>query len=134
MSETAAPTFAGEAAGGNAQGLTPETIEAILADFRGWLGDVAAGNGALPPAPEKRVDLHALIGQFVALRHEVNLQTRAVRAQQEQNAQTLDSLKQSLEMLDESQASAEELDRHAQQFRQALEALKTPREPQEDAA
>jgi len=34
-------------------------------------------------------DLSALVGQFTALRHEVNLQTKAARAQQEQNAEAL---------------------------------------------
>ena len=33
----------------------------------------------MPPVPE-RVDLFTLVGQFAALRHEVNLQTKAARA------------------------------------------------------
>jgi molecular chaperone GrpE len=48
-------------------------------------------------APTESIDLHTLLGQFIALRHEVNLQTKAVRAQQEQNAQTLSALERSLE-------------------------------------
>ena len=43
---------------------------------------------APPPAsiePEP-IDLHTLLGQFVALRHEVNLQTKSVRAQQGRTA------------------------------------------------
>jgi molecular chaperone GrpE len=38
------------------------------------------------------VDLFALIGQFTALRHEVNLQTKAARAAVEQNAEVLRQL------------------------------------------
>jgi molecular chaperone GrpE len=45
--------------------------------------------------------LHTLLGQFIALRHEVNLQTKATRAQQEQNAETLRHLTAALEALAE---------------------------------
>jgi molecular chaperone GrpE len=45
---------------------------------------------------DERIDLHTLLGQFAALRHEVNLQTKAVRSQQEQNAQTLAALQAAL--------------------------------------
>jgi molecular chaperone GrpE len=69
--------------------VTPEQIEAILADFRDWLRDAAPAEA--PPAAEP-VDLHTLVAQFTALRQEVNLQTRAVRQQQEQNAETLRQL------------------------------------------
>jgi molecular chaperone GrpE len=63
-------------------------VDGLLADFRAWLTAVPP-----PPAEPSRepVDLHTLVAQFVALRQEVNLQTRAVRAQQEQTA---DALKQ----------------------------------------
>ncbi len=40
------------------------------------------------------VDLATLVGAFTALRHEVNLQTKAARAQSEQLAQALEALKQ----------------------------------------
>ena len=46
----------------------------------------------LPPpaaADGEPIDLHTLLAQFTALRHEVHLQTRAARAQQEQGAETL---------------------------------------------
>jgi molecular chaperone GrpE len=97
--------------------MTPHSVESVLADFRAWLSQAlaAAGSGGLdgdqiaPLAPEEApVDLHTLLGQFLALRHEVNLQTRAVRSQQEQNAETLKQLTQALQVLRQSQGGAEE--------------------------
>lgn len=89
--------------------LSPSGIEAILADFRLWLADLAGGHeaglregeapaepGALParrePRPPGAVDLFTLVGQFTALRHEVNLQTKAARAAVEQNAEVLKAI------------------------------------------
>src|SRR5438045_201465 len=111
MSESAPPPDAGGPAGGpEAAALTPEAIETVLADFRGWLTDLAAGRVAAPPpepgAGAGAVDLATLAGQFTALRHEVNLQTRAVRAQQEQNAETLRRLAQAVDALTEPPSSA----------------------------
>jgi molecular chaperone GrpE len=76
----------------------------VLADFRAWLSQAAAGpadNGQAEvcPQPAEPPDLHTLLGQLVALRQEVNLQTRATRAQQEQTALALDQLGQTVEML-----------------------------------
>jgi len=80
--------------------LTPEGIEAVLADFRSWLTDLAAGVVPEPaPLADEPPDLHALFGQFTALRHEVNLQTKAVRAQQEQNAETLQRLGEAVDAM-----------------------------------
>jgi molecular chaperone GrpE len=65
-------------------------IDAALADFRRWLEDLAAGRPEPPPEPdEPDVDLATLVGAFTALRHEVNLQTKAARAQSEQLAHAL---------------------------------------------
>jgi molecular chaperone GrpE len=50
-----------------------------------------------------------LLGQFLALRHEVNLQTKAVRGQQEQNAETLNQLTQALLGLRQAQSAAQAL-------------------------
>src|SRR5260370_4394884 len=94
MSEWPSSAVAGDAAVHPQAVLTPEAIEGVLADFRSWLQQLA---GAAPPdgvqqAPADQaqtIDLHTLLGQFIALRHEVNLQTRAVRAQQEQGAEAL---------------------------------------------
>jgi len=93
------------AAGQPARGaLTPESIERILANFRDWIGELPpirkepSSNGA--PEPEHgsgQVDLHTLVGQFVALRHEVNLQTKSTRASLEQNATTLQQLEEAVE-------------------------------------
>src|SRR5215813_13018876 len=91
MSEPATPGLAGgAAASGATPAVTPDEIEAILADFRDWLREAAPPFEA-PPGAEP-VDLHTLVAHFTALRHEVNLQTRAVRQQQEQNAETLRQL------------------------------------------
>ena len=71
--------------------LTPAAIDAVLADFRAWLESVAA---APPPAAEpddNPVDLATLVAALTALRHEVNLQTKAARAQTDQLAQALES-------------------------------------------
>ncbi len=103
------------------QALTPDVISAVLADFRAWLTALAAeeqragsvsdggqsvvhATGSSPLVP----DLHTLLGQFIAVRQEVNLQTRAVRAQQEQNAETLRQLTMALDTLRQSQPRLEE--------------------------
>jgi molecular chaperone GrpE len=103
MSDQPTPGIAEGTAEHRPQALTPETIEAILADFRAWLSE-AADKGSLPEtgaAAAETIDLHTLLGQFTALRHEVNLQTKAVRAEQEQNAQALDMLRETLNQLQE---------------------------------
>lgn len=114
MSESPPPAVVGDAAGNNRpQVLTPESIATILTDFRFWLQQLAeagpqieAGQG---PEPEPPIDLHTLLGQFVALRHEVNLQTKATRSQQEQNAEALQQLSAALEALQQAQATDEQV-------------------------
>jgi molecular chaperone GrpE len=69
--------------------MTPEEIDAVLADFRTWLAE-SAESAATAELPPESVDLYTLVAQFTALRQEVNLQTRAVRAQQEHTAQVLE--------------------------------------------
>lgn len=98
MSEPAPPSVAEDTADGAAQALSAEAIEQLLAGFRVWLQDQPAE--APEPAPaEPALDLSALLAPFVALRHEVNLQTKASRAQLEQNTQALEQLRLALEAL-----------------------------------
>jgi molecular chaperone GrpE len=90
----------------------------VLEDFRAWLTAAAASGRRGPadeayqpadcgrPPSEPRVDLAALVGQFTALRHEVNLQTRAVRAQQEQNQETLRQFAEVLNSIAQAPAAA----------------------------
>jgi molecular chaperone GrpE len=93
-------------------------VSAVLADFRAWLTalltEEASGGRQPPVGSEQRADasrspdLHTLLGQFLAVRQEVNLQTRAVRAQQEQNAETLRQLTAALDTLRQVQARGDE--------------------------
>ncbi len=106
MSESPPQDIAQDAFNPGVPSLTPEAITAVLEDFRGWLTSVGTGKAdAAPPAGEE-VDLYTLVGQFTALRQEVNLQTRAVRAQQEQNAETLRQLAETVEFLTQAPAPA----------------------------
>ena len=104
MSESPAPDVAENAARADPQTLTPDAIDAVVAEFRGWLTALAESPPAPPPADEAP-DLYTLLAQFTALRHEVNLQTRATRAQQEHNNETLRQLTHALDALREAQAS-----------------------------
>jgi molecular chaperone GrpE len=82
-------------------------VDGVLAEFRAWLTTFAQDPPApadATPSPKDAPDLHTLLGQFLALRHEVNLQTRAVRNQQEQNAETLRQLGAALDSLRAVQA------------------------------
>ena len=79
--------------------LSGEAIERILSDFRTWLVELAE----LPPASAEppAIDLNAIVTQFTALRHEVNLQTRAARSTLEQNGEALAQLRSAVEQLQE---------------------------------
>ena len=91
MSDAAASGgFADDPLDGSARELTPAAIDGLLADFRTWLLDLANGEPVAPASPAaESVDLFALVGQFTALRHEVNMQTRTSRTAVEQNAELL---------------------------------------------
>ena len=71
----------------------------MLAEFDAWLSEALAPAGTPSPQEAEELDLHTLLGQLIALRQEVNLQTRATRAQQEQNAETLRQLTDALAAL-----------------------------------
>lgn len=82
--------------------LTAESIERLLNDFRGWLYELSAVTDT-PAQPAKEApDLHTLLGQMIAIRQEVNLQTKTVRAQQEQNTETLRMLGEVIEELQQT--------------------------------
>lgn len=105
MSDSPPPGLAPDAAVPGGPALTPEAIAAVLEDFRGWLTAAASAPPADEPPAGPGVDLSTLVGQFTALRQEVNLQTRAVRAQQEQNAETLRQLAEAVEAVRETPAA-----------------------------
>ena len=89
MSEFAPPAqFEGSA--DRSEALTADTASAALEAFRQWLASdpPAAAEPEIEP-----VDLHTLVGQFTALRQEVNLQTRATRTQSEQLSEALTALR-----------------------------------------
>jgi molecular chaperone GrpE len=110
MSDAAPPLQPADSLGDAPAGgaLSPEAIDRILADFRVWLGDLAAIPA--PAEPPSEVDLHALIGQFTALRHEINLQTRSARTSIEQSGEAIGELRSALEELRERPASEDSLD------------------------
>ena len=126
--------------------LTPESIDALLADFRAWLeafppsphrgkgvggegasafppsplrGRGAGGEGADPLSPseslgESPFDIATVLQHFTALRHEINLQTKASRNQLEQNSQLITMLQESLGTLQRQENQLEDWDRQAQ--------------------
>ena len=105
MSDSPPSGLAPDAAVPGGPALTLEAIAAVLEDFRGWLTAAASAPPADEPPAGPGVDLSTLVGQFTALRQEVNLQTRAVRAQQEQNAETLRHLAEAVEAVRETPAA-----------------------------
>jgi molecular chaperone GrpE len=145
MSEFPPPGIAANAAVGAVPALTPEAVSAVLDDFRAWLMALVAAESLSPPTPlpsgergeapaplsplgrgvggegADAIDLHTLLAQFIAVRQEVNLQTRAVRAQQEQNAETLRQLTAALETLRQSQTRGDEA--RQQEIDEALRPL-----------
>ncbi len=105
--------------------MTQQQAEEILNDFREWLQRLPANETEATDSPTEMIDLHTLLGQFLAVKQEVNLQTKAVRAQQEQSAETLEKLSETLETLKQTQADAQsrwktELD---SQIRPVLESM-----------
>jgi molecular chaperone GrpE len=111
MSEHAPSIASGDSAVDPGAKLTPEAIDAILQDFRGWLEQAAAqsvpsatevGGGQEGAQPE--FSWHLLAAEFTALRQEVNLQTRAARAQLEQNAEAFQQLENAAHALDDARS------------------------------
>lgn len=115
-------------AGAPSDGAMPgAAVDRLLADFRAWLlaepraAAAAMAEGA-PPAP---IDLATVVGQFTALRHEINLQTRGVRAQQEQTGQAVDAVRQALAAAEQAGAdrAEQQAERQADALRPLLKAL-----------
>jgi molecular chaperone GrpE len=105
--------------------LSADAIESILADFRAWLHE--AREAAAPLAPWGRgdgdFDVATVLQHFIALRQEVNLQTKASRAQLEQNSQTIGMLQETLGTLERQQAKVEDAGSGADEIARPL--LKT---------
>ena len=73
--------------------MTADATDRILADFRTWLEALPDSGAARPETlPPPAVDLGALAAQFTALRHDVNLQTKATRAVLDQSGEALKQL------------------------------------------
>jgi molecular chaperone GrpE len=123
MSEFAPPAVPDDAAVRPQEPLSPAAVEALLEDFRSWLAHAPAPVELTPP-DGAAVDVFTLLGQFVALKHEVNLQTKATRAQQQQNADTLQQLARAVELL-EGQNAALEQAKEQEQEEQLKPVLKT---------
>jgi molecular chaperone GrpE len=100
MSEPTPPPRLEGAADGAAPGLSAGDVDRLLADFRSWLLDHPAAPADESEPAELDLDLSALVGSLIALRQEVNLQTRASRAQTEQTAQAVEVLGRALEALE----------------------------------
>ena len=81
--------------------------------------------GPAPAEMPPTLDLATLLGHFVALRQEINLQTRAVRTQQEQTGDIVGKVQQALDLAQRSQTRAEQAERQGQEekFRPLLGTL-----------
>ena len=86
-----------------------ESVETILAEFRSWLISSPTDVNDFAPV-EEPVDLHTLVSGLIALRQEVNLQTRSSRSQLEQNNETLQTLSRSLQTLETVSERQDQLD------------------------
>jgi molecular chaperone GrpE len=93
-------------AGERNQALSADAVDAILADFRAWLLE---SRETLPLEDAPALEVESVLQQFIALRHEVNLQTKASRAQQEQTGQALALLQQSLDRAADQEGQDESL-------------------------
>jgi molecular chaperone GrpE len=85
--------------------LTPEAIETLLQDFRVWLQETAQADDSCSSesTSEPEFQWQTLVAEFTALRQEVNLQTRAARAQMEQSGEALKTAQTSVAALEEHQ-------------------------------
>jgi molecular chaperone GrpE len=106
MSESPTPDSVENTSLDGAPTLTPERIESVLSEFRSWLNSAAESTATDSVPLDEPLDLYTLLAQFTALRHEVNLQTKAVRLQQEQSGDALKQLSTALDALRQTQTGA----------------------------
>ena len=91
--------------------MNADATETILDDFRAWLREA----GEVPaPEPAPDLDIATVVQHFIALRQEVNLQTKSSRSALEQNGQALALLQQSFDALQRQQAALQQSDKSAQ--------------------
>jgi molecular chaperone GrpE len=95
-------------------------LSSLLDGFEAWLRTQPPLG---PPSPSDGPDLSTLLREFLALRQEINLLTRATRTQQEQNAATLQALATALEQLrkEPPAPAAEDDETHRAQLKGLLE-------------
>jgi molecular chaperone GrpE len=88
-----------------AQAVSSDAIDSALNEFREWLRQAAPADTvhAAASPEEDAIDLSALLREFVSLKHEVNLQTRASRSQLELNSETLEQLSSVLARVEQQQ-------------------------------
>src|ERR1035438_8581644 len=88
-----------------------DAVEAILADFRTWLHEA---RDTAPAEAAPTLDVATVVQHFVALRQEVNLQTKASRGQLEQTGQALALLQKAFDALQDQQTKLQAGDQQAQ--------------------
>jgi hypothetical protein len=76
------------------KGTKDNLIEQTVTGFRNWLEENLATIPVASNEPEIEVDLHTLLGQFIALKQEVNLLTKATRQTLDQNTTILSDLRE----------------------------------------
>jgi molecular chaperone GrpE len=115
MSDESTPGFVANAGEFGAENLSTDAIDAILADFRAWLTD-AKETADAPGGEGNRAefDVAKVLQHFIALRQEINLQTKSNRTQAEQSAQSIAMLQEALGTLQRQQAQLEENDQAVQ--------------------
>jgi molecular chaperone GrpE len=94
-------------------------VNEVLDDFRRWCEETLASGGAPTAAVPPAVDLATLLGHYVALRQEINLQTRSVRAQQEQTVEFARAVQQAIDNLARTPPAEDE----SEQVRGLVKAL-----------
>jgi molecular chaperone GrpE len=75
-------------------------VESVLHDFRDWLRQAGDTQDDSPSAEDEALDLNTLLREMTALKQEVNLQTRAGRAQLDQNAEAIKRLTEAIATLE----------------------------------